>query len=529
MVHDPATLPDQGEDPGEKGHPLPLIDRSSSFWVIVLAVLIWKLLVGGALGLIFDECYYWVWSLHLQPCYFDHPPLVAWIIAAGHALLGHNALAVRLGSILSGILLALASRQLGKEMFGIAAGNRAGIFLTLTPVFAGNAFLMTPDTMLIPAWAFAMLFAWRGSRPEAPMAWWSAAGAAAGVGMLSKYTMVLFFAGLGLLWLLSPGNRKRLFLGSVLAGIAALIFFLPVIWWNSLHDWSSFAHQLNHGFRNEHRSLINFQNLADYLVFLVVLVSPVLGLLCFRTAFTRMGDERYRFLGVFFWSVVVFFGYAAGKAHVEANWPMSAFIAGILMVAGDWESFGIYLRKAALVVLLIADLGAVIAVSFLLLPGSATLPLRSGTPDMSLLAKVTGSEKIAASATRAVTDLQARLSEILGPGEVAREVAVAFRESGADFICADTYQTYGVIVYHIPGLEPYLSLPIRGRSRFPWTDDAKWKGCTALVAEWPRSGCDFGWLFTDPSKPRKIFLPGITKPLTLSLQRGYDPSRVTEP
>lgn len=505
------------------------MDRNSTFRGVVLAVLIWKLFAGAGLGLIFDECYYWTWSLHLQPCYFDHPPLVAWVIAAGHALLGHNALAVRLGAILSGVLLAIAGRQLGKEMFGDAAGNRAGIFLTLAPIFAGNAFLMTPDTMLIPAWAFAMLYAWRGSRPNAPMTWWLAAGAAAGVGMLSKYTMVLFFAGLGLLWLLSPGNRKRLFLGSMLAGIVALILFLPVIRWNSLHGWSSFAHQLNHGFHNEHRSLINFQNLADYAAFLVVLVSPVLGLLCFRTAATRMGDERFRFLGVFFWTVVLFFGFSAGKAHVEANWPMSAFVAGLLMVAGDWGRYGTSWRKAALLVLLIADLGAVVGVSLLLLPGPASLPLRRITPDMSFLVKITGSDKIAASATRAVTDLQARLSEILGPKEVAREIASAFRESGADFICADTYQTYGVLVYHAPELEPYLVLPIRGRSRFPWTDDTKWKGHTALVAEWPRSGCDFGWLFTNPSKPRKVFLPGITKPLTLSLQRGYDPSRVTEP
>lgn len=533
MAHDTAPLPKQGGEQGLNSSGSPssplLIDRSSSFWGLLLVVLIWKLFAGAQLGLIFDECYYWVWSLHLQACYFDHPPLVAWVIAAGHALLGHNTMAVRLGAILSGPLLAIAGRQLGKEMFGHAAGNRAGIFLTLAPIFAGNSFLTTPDTMLIPAWAFAMLFAWRGSRPGSPMAWWLASGASAGVGMLSKYTMVLFFAGLGFLWLVSPGKRRRLFLGGVMAGIVALIIFLPVIWWNSRHGWVSFAHQLNHGFHNEHRHLINFQNLADYAVFLVVLVSPVLGLLCFRTATSRMGDDHFRFLGCFFWPVVAFFGFSAAKAHIEANWPMAAFVSGLLMVAGDWERYGKAWRKAALFVLLIADLGAVIGISILLFPGAVTLPLRNSTPDMAFLVKITGSERIASSASRAVAELQARLSEILGPREVALKVAQSFRESGADFICTDTYQTYGVLVYHAPELEPYLTLPIRGRSRFPWSEDAKWKGATALVAEWPRSGCDFGWLFTTPSKPRKIFLPGITKPLTLSLHKGYDPSRITEP
>lgn len=529
MAHDSGDLPNQGVDRIERGILPPLIDRNWSFWGVVLIVVIWKFVAGANLGLIFDECYYWTWSLHLQACYFDHPPLVAWVIAAGHALLGHNALAVRIGAILSGVLLAIAGRQLGKEMFGNAAGNRAGIFLTLAPIFAGNSFLMTPDTMLVPAWAFAMLFAWRGSRPEAPMAWWLLAGAAAGVGMLSKYTMVLFFAGLGVLWLASPGNRKRLFLGSLMAGIVTLVIFLPVISWNSQHGWASFQHQLHHGFHNESRSLINVQNLADYTAFLIVLISPVLGLLCFRTASFRMGDARFLFLGFFFWPVVSFFGFSAAKAHVEANWPMVAFIAGILMVAGDWERYGKGWRKTALVVLLITDLGAVIGVSFLLLPGSMTLPLRNKTPDLAFLKKWTDSEKITASATRSIAELQARLSEILGPREIALKVAQSFRESGADFICTDTYQTYGVLVYHTPELEPYLTLPIRGRSRFPWTSDAMWTGRTALVAEWPRSGCDFGWLFTNPSKPQKIYLPGIAKPLTLSIHKGYDPSRVTEP
>jgi hypothetical protein len=199
------------------------------------------------------------------------------------------------------------------------------------------------------------------------------------------------------------------------------------------------------------------------------------------------------------------------------------------MVAGDWERYSRAWRKAALIVLLIADIGAVAAVSLLLLPGAVTPPLRSTTPDMAFLGKLTGSEKIATSATKSLTELQARLSEILGPKEIAQAAATSFRESGADFICTDTYQTYGVLVYHTPELEPFLTLPIRGRSRFPWSDDAPWKGKTALVVEWPRSGCDFGWLFTNPSKPRKVFLPGITKPLTLSLHRGYDPTRVIEP
>lgn len=507
---------------------LSLISRDRCFWGILGLATAWKLLAGGGLGLIFDECYYWVWSLHPQAGYFDHPPLVAWVIAGGRILLGHTELAVRLGAILSGIVLAVAGRALAREMFGRGAGNRAGIFLTLAPVFAGNAFLMTPDTMLAPAWALAMLFAWKGLGDRSPIAWWMGAGAAAGIGLLSKYTMVLFFAGLGLFWIASPGKRVRIFAGGLVAGITALAFFSPVIVWNATHGWASFGHQLHHGFRNEHATLVNLDNLASYALFLVVLVSPVLGLLCFRSAATRLADGRFRFLASFFWAVVLFFGYAAGKAHVEANWPMMAFVSGLVMVAADWDRYGTAWRRAALIILLAADLVAVTALSLLILGGKSLFPRLSTPPDLAWVADVTGSAGLASEATRSTRDLQARLSEILGPREVAAAVSRSFRESGADFLCADTYQTFGVLTFYAPELEPCLWLPDRGRKRFPWVDERSFTGKTALVAEWPRSGCNFGWLFQKTLWTKKVALPGITRPLTLTLNEGYDPGRVKE-
>ena len=523
MAHDPDTTDTQSD-----GGQTPLIDRNAAFWGILSAVLVWKLLAGASLGLIFDECYYWVWSLHPQACYLDHPPLVAWVIAAGRTMLGHTELAVRLGAILSGLLLALAGRTLATEMFGRRAGNRAGIFLTLAPVFAGNAFLMTPDTMLAPVWALALLFVWKGLREKAPTAWWIAAGAAAGIGLLSKYTMLLFFAGLGLLWIVSPGKRGKIFSGSLAAGITALAFFSPVIWWNSTHGWSSFEHQFHHGFRNEQNVPIHLDFLANYALFLVVLASPVLGLFSFWSGATKLADERFRFLAVFFWTVVLFFGYAAAKAHVEANWPMMALVSGLVMVAGEWDSYGAAWRKTALVVLLTADLAAVIMLSLLILGGNAALSELSTTTDLSWVTRFTGSEKIAIGVRGSVNDLQARLSEILGPKEVARAVSLAFTDSGADFLCADTYQTLGVLSFYAPELEPVLWLPIRGRARFPWINEQALAGKRGLTVEWPRSGCNFGWLFQKTIWTKQIQLPGITRPITLTLNEGYDPRRVKD-
>lgn len=502
------------------------VDEDRWFWGILGAVALWKLVAGACLGLIFDECYYWVWALHPQACYFDHPPLVAWSIMAGRSLLGHQELAVRSSAIVSGIILSLAGRILAREQFGQAAGNRAGIFLTLAPIFAGNAFLMTPDTWLAPAWALAMLFAWKGLQKNS-LLWWAASGAAAGVGLLSKYTMILFFGGLALLWITSPGKRGRVFLGSLVAGMVALIFFIPVIQWNASHHWASFAHQIHHGFRNEQSVWIHIDFLANYALFLVVLVSPGLGLLCFRSA-SNFADERFRFLAAFFWAVVAFFAYSALKAHIEANWPMMAFVSGLILVAGDWDRFGQTWRRASLLILAIADGVAVLGISLLILTGSAMTPWLSTQPDFGWIGCWTGSPQLAREASRNIADLQAKLSEILGPREVAARVASEFRSSGADFLCADTYQTFGVLSYYQPELESSLWLPIHGRKRFPWINESAWTGKEGLTAEWPRSGCNFNQLFREPGKTRQVFFHGVARPLSLTLNKGYDPTRIRE-
>jgi hypothetical protein len=440
-------------------------------------------------------------------------------------------MAVRFWAIVSGVILALAGRALGESMFGKSVGNRAGIFLILAPIFAGNALLMTPDTFLIPAWACAILCTWRGSREGAPLLWWLGAGASAGMGMLSKYTMILFYGGLGALWLLSlkhPGRSARLTLGIALASTISLMLFLPVIWWNSTHGWVSFLHQIHHGFRNEHRTLINFGNLTDYATFLVVLVSPILGILCFRTAATKMGDERFRFLGIFFWVVVLFFGFSAAKAHIEANWPMAAFVTALIMVAADWESYGRAWRRTAITILLIADLGAVAGVSYLSLPSDSPVAITRLTPDFSFLRGFPGSEELGKNAAQGFGDFQSRIEEFLGPPKAAASIASAFRESGADFLCPSTYQLFGVLSFYAPELEPLLWMPDGGRNRFPWIDDRTWAGKNALIAGWPREGNNESLYFLRSDWSKKLELPGIKNPVTLTHAEGYQPEKVTE-
>ncbi|HEX3485962.1 MAG TPA: glycosyltransferase family 39 protein, partial [Micropepsaceae bacterium] len=61
----------------------------------VLAVMVIRGIVAGLTPLSYDEAYYWLWSKHLAAGYYDHPPLIAYVIRAGTMLFGATSLGVR--------------------------------------------------------------------------------------------------------------------------------------------------------------------------------------------------------------------------------------------------------------------------------------------------------------------------------------------------------------------------------------------------------------------------------------------------
>ncbi|MFP2908974.1 4-amino-4-deoxy-L-arabinose transferase, partial [Pyxidicoccus sp. 3LFB2] len=57
----------------------------------------------------FDTAYYWQWARHLAWGYYDHPPMVAWLIAA---------LGVRGSALLCGVATVAAVWGLARDVYG---------------------------------------------------------------------------------------------------------------------------------------------------------------------------------------------------------------------------------------------------------------------------------------------------------------------------------------------------------------------------------------------------------------------------
>jgi hypothetical protein len=210
---------------------------------LLAAALLLRIICLFALDLIPDEAYYWLFAHHLRLSYFDHPPLIAWVVRLGLEIFGHNEFAVRF----TGALMMLAATPLmylfGRIWFGQAAGLAAALLLHILPVYFGIGLIATPDAPMVLFWLLCLVgvsIALKRNRPSA----WYLGGLGLGLAMISKYTGV--FLGLGALLAVLLHKPWRHHLRSphpYLAALLALAIFSPVILWNIQNDWASIRFQ----------------------------------------------------------------------------------------------------------------------------------------------------------------------------------------------------------------------------------------------------------------------------------------------
>ena len=175
----------------------------------VLALVALRLVAAAFTPLTFDEAYYWMWSKHLAGGYYDHPPMVAFVIRLGTMIAGDTELGVRLVSILLALPMSFAVFRTAAILFGGArVAATATILLNVTLMAAVGTLIVTPDAPLLVASSFVLFFLAKVLETGRG-AWWLAVGAAVGAALLSKYT-ALFFGPAILIWLVSVAEIAAL-------------------------------------------------------------------------------------------------------------------------------------------------------------------------------------------------------------------------------------------------------------------------------------------------------------------------------
>ena len=334
-------------------------DRSTTTnapWIaLALVAIVSRLLVIRKLGLFNDEAYYWEWSRHLAASYFDHPPAVAYAIAASTHVFGRTAFAIHLPAVL---FAALTSVALFAHALDLFPGRRfvawwAVAACNVAPLFGIGAVFTTPDAPCAFFWVATIALVWRAVHGS-PRAWYLA-GVTSGLGLLSKYTFVLVPIAVAI-YLLAPRHRRWWRRREPYAAAAiALVLDLPVLIWNARHGWASIA------FQAVERHAGPWQVPPTLLRFLVAqqALSTPLWIACVvalvrSVILARRGDDVHRFLACCSATVLAFFAVAALHTWVNPNWVGLAFVplmigAADLLEARSWVLKAVPLGVAAAV------------------------------------------------------------------------------------------------------------------------------------------------------------------------------------
>jgi len=326
--------------------------RAPNEWDLALFVLAGAALVRLAFAAIIplfpDETYYWEWSRHLAAGYFDHPWGIAALIGGGTWVAAHigielSPIAVRLLVIGVGFLGTVFAAAIAHRLGGNRAGLVAALVFAVMPLAASGMVLATPDVPLLFGTAAGLYCVVRALQyrvhSTASLAWWIAAGVALGLAFSSKYTSILLPVGVTLAVLTRRGLRVRLTeAGPYAACLAATIVFIPVLAWNSHHDWISFAFQVHHGLGAPTGNPLKRE--LDLLGGQAGLASPIilvlLGMAVWR-ALRRPKSDAHYLLAVVALTCVGMFAVSAIRRPVEANWPALAYIPAVpLLALTDW-------------------------------------------------------------------------------------------------------------------------------------------------------------------------------------------------
>ncbi len=307
-------------------------------FALVALLLFLRAVVAAALPLSADEAYYWLWSLHPAAGYFDHPPMIAWLIRAGTLLFGDTVFGVRV----AGVVLSLPASWFVWRAAALVLKDEnkavlAALFFNLTLMASVELLAATPD---MPSLVTSAAFIWALAKVQATNngRWWLAVGVAAGLGLLSKYSAL--FLGLGtLIWLIADARQRHWlrtpwpYLGAALA----LLIFLPNLLWQAQHHWETFAFQFGRttGGHLTARFLLEFLGaqlgLATPLIFVLMLCGLWHG--------SRRGDDRL-LLACLAWTGIAYFLEHALHDRVQGNWPCFLYPALSILAAGAFGTRG---------------------------------------------------------------------------------------------------------------------------------------------------------------------------------------------
>ena len=220
------------------------------FWAAIGVTAAFRLWLAWWFPMTGDEAYFVHWGEAPGLGYYDHPPMVGWLLAA-LVQLAHAKLVLRLPAVVLPALIAIGMAWLVRALAPAGPGPASEADAERLGFAAALAWLLVPAQVLNVAittdtplafFSFLSLAAFalgvhRGSR-----ALLAASGAALGLAFLSKYFAVMLGLGFLVFTILVPRQRRWRDLAIVI--VAAAPFVLLNVAWNYEHCWANLLHNV---------------------------------------------------------------------------------------------------------------------------------------------------------------------------------------------------------------------------------------------------------------------------------------------
>ena len=306
-------------------------------WLVLGAGLAVRLLISGHFLLVPDEANYWQWNRYLALGYHDHPPMIAWGIWLATNLFGHTEFAVRLPTVLALTFSSVYLCLLTAQWFSWRTALQVALLTQGVLLMVGSALIATPDGMLLLCWAAACYHAARAVE-EDTLLQWLLTGIWFGLGLLSKYTMLLFLPSLFFAMIFTSAYRKRLLSYRPWLGlVTGFLFFTPVILWNAQNNWVTFRHVLFQGGVDQ-STILTWAYLPDFFGTQAALLSPVVFLFIvvgWAKGWSGNRIPRPRASFLIWMSLTTFSVFTLLALHVRiyGNWPAPAYLTAFVLIA----------------------------------------------------------------------------------------------------------------------------------------------------------------------------------------------------
>lgn len=364
-----------------------------------------------------DECYYFLWSKNLDISYYDHPPMVAYLIKISTEIFGENKIGVRFFAIFLSFLTGIFLILIGKKLKDYDTSLNILLLIAPSILFSIGSIIMTPDTplifFLILSYYFLLKF-----KENKNFIYLSAIFF--GLSLLSKYTAILILPSFIYFFYKEKIILKK---EGILFLFITFFLFSPVILWNFKNDFLSFKFQLSHGIP---AAKLNIINTFNYLRDMILVLSFPLSILIFYYSFKGFLKEKLNFLTISSFFPLIFFLFTSFKFRPEANWPCISYVFLIILSS-------IYIKRNKIFWIFFL-------ISFII---NILIHIHAISPFIKFK--------------------NDPIYRIRGWEEIAKEVDRIRKEKNIKNVAANTYQIASILSFYLPQKEFVPSLNINSR------------------------------------------------------------------